>query len=414
MLRRVLLIRAKTDMSRLTGVPYRGYGRMSLNRGKTSKREEDLMRNRLIVSLIVLSTLAAACTSAADVTTTVVAAASAEDPSTSSPAGGTLEAIIARGKLNCGVNNGVPGFGFVDESGAHVGFDIDYCKALAAAVLGDADAVEYKDLDAQQRFTALQSGEVDVLIRNTTWTASRDGKEGATFLHTTFFDGQGMMVMADSGITGLEDMANTSVCVQSGTTTELNLATRFAEGGIPYTPLTFAENPQLQEAFIAGQCEGWTSDKSQLAGLRANWPADQGGPEALLILDETFSKEPLGPVVRDGDSQWAQIVDWVVIGTIAAEELGITSTNVDSFGDTESSEIRRWLGLEITAADGTKSTFDAGLGLETSWLVNAIKAVGNYGEIFERNVGLGTPLGLSRGVNALWNDGGLLYPPPYR
>jgi general L-amino acid transport system substrate-binding protein len=369
------------------------------------------MQKRLWALLALMSLIVAACTSSGGDTTTTQAATS---ESTATASGNTLAAVKSRGKVVCGVNNGVPGFGFVDESGAHVGFDIDYCKAVAAAVLGDPEAVEYKDLDAQQRFTALQSGEIDVLIRNTTWTATRDGSEGATFLHTTFFDGQGMMVKADSGITSLEDMANTSVCVQSGTTTELNLATRFAEGSIPYTPLTFAENPQLQEAFIAGQCEGWTSDKSQLAGLRANWPADQGGPEALLILDETFSKEPLGPVVRDGDSQWAQIIDWVVIGTIAAEELGINSTNVDSFSSTEDSEIRRWLGLEIEASDGTKSTFDAGLGLDPGWLVDVLKAVGNYGEIFDRNVGTDTPLGLSRGVNALWTDGGLLYPPPYR
>src|SRR5690606_10995295 len=224
-------------------------------------------------------------------------------------------------------------------------FDIDYCKALAVAVLGDAEAVEYVPLTAQQRFTALQSGEIDVLIRNTTWTATRDGSEGATFLHTTFYDGQGMMVTADSGIEAIEDMENASVCVLSGTTTELNLATRFNSANIPYTPLTFEDNETLQSAFAAGQCDGWTSDKSQLAGVRSAYPE---GPESLVILEETFSKEPLGPAVRDGDSQWAQIVDWTVIVTILAEELGIDSTNVDSFGDTDNAEIRRFLGLEIT------------------------------------------------------------------
>jgi general L-amino acid transport system substrate-binding protein len=265
-------------------------------------------------------------------------------------------------------------------------------------------------LTAQQRFTALQSGEIDVLIRNTTWTASRDGGEGATFLHTTFYDGQGMMVRADSGITSIEDMANLSVCVLSGTTTELNLAARF--GSMPYTPLTFDNNDQLQAAFVAGQCDGWTSDKSQLAGVRSNFPDADGGPSALVILDETFSKEPLGPVVADGDSQWAQVVDWVALATIQAEEFGIDSSNVSSYnGDDDA--VRRFLGLSIQTDSG-ETVFDPGLGLPTDYAVKVISQVGNYAEIFNRNVGPDTALGLSRGVNALWTDGGLLYAPPYR
>jgi general L-amino acid transport system substrate-binding protein len=307
----------------------------------------------------------------------------------------------------------VPGFGFETADGEFAGFDIDYCKALAAAIFGDPGAVEYRPLTAQQRFTALQSGEIDVLIRNTTWTATRDGREGATFLTTTFYDGQGMMVFADSGINAIEDMANTSVCVLSGTTTELNLATRFNAGGIPYTPQTFEDNETLQSAFVAGQCDGWTSDKSQLAGVRSAFPESEGGPEALVILEETFSKEPLGPVVADGDSQWAQIVDWVVIVTILAEELGITQDNVDTWGDTEDAEIRRLLGLEIVTDDGV-TIFDPGLGLEPGFAGSVIRAVGNYGEIFDRHLGPNTPLGLERGVNALWTDGGLMYGPPYR
>jgi general L-amino acid transport system substrate-binding protein len=291
------------------------------------------------------------------------------------------------------------------------GFDIDFCKAVAAAVLGDPEAVEYVALTAQQRFTALQSGEIDVLIRNTTFTSSRDGGEGATFLHTTFYDGQGMMVRTDSGFTALEDLANTAICVLSGTTTELNLATRFAD--IPYEPLTFEDNEVLQAAFVAGQCDGWTSDKSQLAGVRSAFPEAEGGPDAVVILDETFSKEPLGPAVRDGDSQWAQVIDWVVYATILAEELGIESGNLDSFADTENAEIRRLLGLEITGDDGT-SVFDAGLGLDAGWAADVIAAVGNYGEIFDRNVGPDTALGLSRGVNDLWTNGGLQYAPPNR
>lgn len=380
------------------------------------------MRKPLILVLLALGLALAGCTQAADTTTTTAGTGTTPAPGTTAATGGTeptapapsgelLGEVQARGSLLCGVNETVPGFGFLNPDGTRSGFDIDFCRAVAAAVLGDAEAVEYVPLTAQQRFTALQAGEIDVLIRNTTWTASRDGGEGATFLHTTFYDGQGMMVRADSGITVLEDLANTAICVLSGTTTELNLATRFAD--IPYTPLTFETNDVLQPAFVAGQCDGWTSDKSQLAGLRSGFPEEEGGPEALAILDETFSKEPLGPAVRDGDSQWAQVIDWVVNATIIAEELGIESGNVDSFADTDNAEIRRLLGLEIESDEGV-SIFDAGLGLEPGWAANVIRAVGNYGEIFNRNVGPDTPLGLARGVNELWSNGGLMYAPPYR
>jgi general L-amino acid transport system substrate-binding protein len=382
-----------------------------------------MKRIKLWALLAVVAMVLAACTTAADTTTTgatdpAAPGTTAPDdggtttpPAPEPPAGGVLAAVQDRGVLNCGVNNAVPGFGSVDADGVAVGFDIDFCKAVAAAVLDDPEAVEYVALTAQQRFTALQSGEIDVLIRNTTFTSSRDGTEGSTFLTTTFYDGQGMMVTADSGFTSIDDMTDTSICVLSGTTTELNLTTRMT--GINYEPLTFEDNEQLQAAFVAGQCDGWTSDKSQLAGVRSAWPADAGGPEALVILEETFSKEPLGPVVLDGDSQWAQIVDWVIIATIAAEELGIDSTNLDSFADTEDADIRRLLGLEITTDAGT-APFDPGLGLATDFAAKVIAAVGNYGEIYDRNVGPGTPLGLERGVNALWTEGGLMYAPPYR
>lgn len=380
------------------------------------------IRNMLAV-LAAMVLILAACTTAVEDTTTTGATTppttgdgggeetTTTTPPPPAPSGELLGVVQDRGALNCGVNDAVPGFGFVDEAGNFVGFDIDFCKAVAAAVLGDPEAVEYIPLSAQQRFTALQSGEVDVLIRNTTWTASRDGTEGATFLTTTFYDGQGMMVTADSGFTSIDEMTDTTVCVLSGTTTELNLATRMA--GIAHTPLTFEDNEQLQAAFLAGQCDGWTSDKSQLAGIRSAWPEEQGGPEALVILEETFSKEPLGPVVLDGDSQWAQVVDWVVIATIQAEEFGVDSTNIDTFADTEDSSIRRFLGLEITTDEGT-SIFDPGLGLPTDYAAQVIRTVGNYAEIYERNVGPDTPLGLERGINSLWTDGGLLYPPPYR
>lgn len=375
-------------------------------------------RGRLLAALMALAMVLAACTTAADEepADTTAAPANGSDSTAApepEPTGGALLAEIQdRGTLRCGVNDAVPGFGFVDADGNFSGFDVDYCRAVAAAVLGDASAVEFIPLTAQQRFTALQSGEIDVLIRNTTWTASRDGGEGATFLTTTFYDGQGMMVRAESGITDIDGLSGSAICVLSGTTTELNLANRM--GGIPYEPLTFEDNETLQSAFLAGQCDGWTSDKSQLAGVRSNFPDAEGGPEALVILDETFSKEPLGPVVADGDSQWAQVVDWTVIATILAEELGIEQGNVDSFADTDNAEIRRLLGLEITDADGNTTTFDAGLGLDPGWAADVISAVGNYGEIYARNVGPDTPLGLERGVNALWTDGGLMYGPPYR
>ena len=322
-----------------------------------------------------------------------------------------LESVQQAGAVKCGVNDAVPGFGFVDEDGSFSGFDIDYCRAIAAAVLGDADAVEYVPLTAPQRFTALQSGEVDVLIRNTTWTATRDGGEGAAFVQTTFFDGQGMMVRTADGIGSLEDLEGGSICVLSGTTTELNLATVFNARGITYTPRSFEDNDTLREAFLSGQCDGWTSDKSQLAGVRSAYPEADGGPEALTILDETMSKEPLGPAVRDGDSAWYDAVQWTVFATILAEEFGITSANIDDFMDTDDPEIRRFLGLE-DPAEGT--TFDPGLGLPTDFAVQVISQVGNYGEIYDRHLGPDTPLGLERGLNELWTNGGLLFGYPYR
>ncbi len=212
--------------------------------------------------------------------------------------GSLLQEVQDRGTLRCGVNDAVPGFGFTGEGGEPEGFDIDFCKVIAAAVLGDAEAVEYTPLSAEQRFTALQSGEIDVLSRNTTYTASRDGTEGARFLHTTFYDGQGMMVRTESGHATLEDLAGETICVLSGTTTELNLESQFQARGIDYTPLAFEDNEPLQAAFVEERCGAWTSDKSQLAGIRSNWPEGQGGPEALTIMDETMSKEPLGPVVE--------------------------------------------------------------------------------------------------------------------
>jgi general L-amino acid transport system substrate-binding protein len=332
-------------------------------------------------------------------------------PGQQQQAGQVLQRVRDRGQLVCGVNDAVPGFGFATEGGQYEGFDIDFCRVVAAAVLGDADAVDFRPLTAEQRFTALQAGEIDVLIRNTTWTASRDGAEGATFLHTTFFDGQGMMVQADSEYQDLEGMGGTTICVLSGTTTELNLETQFQARNVQYTPLSFEDNDAIQQAFLAGRCDGWTSDLSQLAAIRSNWPEGQGGPEALRILEVVMSKEPLGPVVRDGDDQWAQAVNWAVMATVQAEEFEITQDNLDEMLESEDPDIRRFLGQP--AEEGAELT-DPGLNLDPDFAVNIIREVGNYGEIFDRNVGADTPLALERGQNALWTEGGLQYVPPYR
>jgi general L-amino acid transport system substrate-binding protein len=309
-----------------------------------------------------------------------------------------LAAVKDRDRVVCGVNDSVPGFGFVDEEGNFSGFDIDFCRAVAAGVLGDAEKVDFKPLTAQQRFTALQSGEIDVLIRNTTWTATRDGAEGAAFVTTTFYDGQGMMVRSDSGVNKIDDLNGATICVLSGTTTEKNLETRFASAGLEYTPASFEDNDQLQQAFEQGQCDAWTSDKSQLAGVRSQWPE---GPDALTILDETFSKEPLGPAVRDGDADWFDAVNWVVIATIQAEEFGINQGNVEQMQNSDDPSIQTFLGGG-----------DVGLGLPKDFAVQIVEQVGNYGEIYQRNVA--EALDLPRDLNALYTDGGLLYPPPYK
>lgn len=323
--------------------------------------------------------------------------------------GSLLAAVQERGTLKCGVNTGLPGFA-APEGDTYVGFDADYCRAIAAAVLGDAEAIEWIPLSASARFTALQSGEIDVLIRNTTWTATRDGSEGASFAVTTFYDGQGMLVDTDSGFDSISDMAGTTVCVQAGTTTELNLETYFAAAGLAYEPLVFEDNDQLQEAYYAGRCDGWTSDLSQLAAFRGTWPAEQGGTESVKILSDVMSKEPLGPLTSDGDTEWFDVVQWVTFATIQAEEFGITQGNVDSLVASTDPEANPGIGRFL----GLVADFDPGLGLDAEWAVRVIQAVGNYGEIYERNVGPDTALGLPRGVNSLWTEGGLLYAPPFR
>ena len=319
---------------------------------------------------------------------------------------GTLAAVLARGTLNCGVSGQLPGFSAPDANGVMTGFDADFCRAVAAAVLGDAEAVDFRELTAQERFTALQSGEIDVLIRNTTATSTRDGVEGATFQPTIFYDGQGFMVLEGSDIQTLADLEGTTICVLSGTTTELNLTSVLQGLGISFTPAPFADNNQLVPAYETGQCDAMTTDKSGLAGLKS--ASDVGH----RILAETISKEPLGPATRDGDSEWDQVVSWVIFGTFQAEEFGITSANLDSFLDSDNPEIQRFLGL--TTEDGT--IYDSGLGFPADWAQNVISQVGNYGEIYERHVGANTALGLNRegSLNALWTEGGLHYPWPFR
>ena len=328
-----------------------------------------------------------------------------DDVEVTQSSGGRLAAVQAAGVLECGGNDTLPGFGIIDADGSFSGFDIDFCKVIAAAVLGDSEAVNVTPLVAAQRFPTLQSGEIDVLIRNTTWTASRDGAEQANFLQTTFFDGQGFMVRADSGIASIADASNTTICVLTGTTTLLNMNAVLGDRGIPFTALEFESNDELQPAFVAEQCEVWTSDASQLAAFAATLDVD------TAILPDIISKEPLGPVVADGDTEWAQAVNWAVMATIQAEEFGITSANIGSFADSEDSGIRRFLGLPIDDGDGNEVIAEVGLGLPTDFASNIISQVGNYGEIFERNL---APLSLSRGPNALWTDGGLMYVPPFR
>ncbi len=320
-------------------------------------------------------------------------------------AGDTLAAVQEAGVVRCGTRDELPGFAVLDDAGDHVGFDADFCRVIAAAVLGDAAAVEFVDLETENRFTALQSGEVDVLVRNTTWTATRDGAEGATFLQPNFYDGQGMMVAVDSGFESLEDLAGQVVCVAGGTTTEGNVATEFSRLGLDLPEVLPFESPDLlQSAFQEGRCDGWSSDLSQLTGFRSTYP---DGPESLVIFEDAFSKEPLAPAVRDGDSEWAQVVNWAILATIQAEEFELTSDNVEQvLAETDNPSIRQFLGEA-----GEDAVLDPGLGLPTDYALQVVLQVGSYAEIYEEHI---APLGLERGLNSLWTDGGLLYAPPYR
>ncbi len=365
----------------------------------------------LFLGMAALAVLAIACGDDDDEASPTVSAD--ETPAaTEAPSAGSHSQILGdvedRGSLVCGVNEFVPGFGFVEPDGTNSGFDTDFCRAIAAAVLGDSEAVDFVPLSAEARLTSLQTGEIDVLIRNTTMTITRDAATGLSFATTTFYDGQGMMVRVADGFT-MDDLADSPICVLSGTTTELNLADRLPNS----TALGFENNDTLQVAFIEERCEGWTSDASQLAALRSAFPEDAGGPESLVILDEIFSKEPLGPLTIDNDSQWFDIVNWVTIGTIAADEMGITSENIDDFiaNPTNVNEARL-LGVPFEGGE----IFDPGLGIDPDFMQEVIRQVGNYGEIYDNNIAEVIDLPREGTLNASWLDdpAGLIYAPPWR
>ena len=381
------------------------------------------MKMRLSLFLVLLTVLAlalAACGGGTQQATpteapvesaaTEVAPAATEAPAAAAttapaaPTGNTLEAVRSRGTLRCAGNQSVPGFGYINpDTNEFEGFDIDFCRVFAVAALGDATALEVRPTTANERFPVLQTGEVDVLSRNTTLTISRDTSLGLNFAPVTFYDGQGMMVRIDSDIDTLEGLAGGTICVQSGTTTEKNLADVYRALGIEFTPVVFDDADATREAYDQGQCDGFTTDKSGLVSQQILL-AD---PAAHMILDATMSKEPLAPAVRHGDDNWFDIVKWSVYCTIAAEEMGIDSTNVDSFLGGEDPVIQNLLG----------ETGDLGvaMGVSNDFCYQIVKQVGNYGEIYDRNLGPDTPFNLPRGLNALYTtDGGIQYAPPFR
>ena len=311
----------------------------------------------------------------------------------------TLDDIKKAGTLKCGVSQGLPGFSNPDDKGSWTGIDVDYCKALAAAVLGDANKVKYVPLSAKVRFTALQSGEIDVLSRNTTWTFTRDTNLGIDFVGVLYYDGQGFMVRKKLGVKSALELSGAAVCTNTGTTTELNLADYFKSNGMKYKVVAFESSNEVIAAYDAGRCDVHTTDRSGLAAQRTKTK----NPAEHMVLPETISKEPLGPAVRQGDDQFANTARWVLNALIIAEELGVSSKNVDQMASSKNPEVQRMLG--VTGKYGEY------IGLDAKWAARAIKAVGNYSEMYDRNV---TPLGLARGVNKLWNKGGILYAPPFR
>ncbi len=312
----------------------------------------------------------------------------------------TLDAVKAKGYVQCGVNVGLAGFSQPDSRGVWKGLDVDLCRAVAAAVFGDASKVRYTPTTAQQRFTALQSGEVDILSRNTTWTVTRDTSLGLNFVGVNYYDGQGFMVPKKLNVTSAKQLKGATICVQPGTTTELNLSDYFRSNSMPFKPVVIEKLEEVQNAYFAGRCDVFTTDVSGLVSTRssrAQNPADH------IILPEVISKEPLGPAVRHGDDRWFDVVKWTLFATIEAEEMGLSSKNIDQQAASKDPAVQRFVG----------ATGDVGkmLGLDNRWAFNIVKQVGNYGESFEANL---TPLGFDRGLNRLWNKGGILYAPPIR
>ena len=334
---------------------------------------------------------------------TGIAAATLAGVATTAYAGKELDAIKARGQLLCGVSTGVAGFAAADSQGKWTGIDVDVCRAVAAAIFGDADKVKFIPTTAQQRFTALQSGEVDLLVRTTTYTLTRDTALGFDFTGINYYDGQGFMVNKKLGVKSAKELNGATVCVQPGTTTELNLADYFRANKMTFKPVVIEKIEEVRAAFFAGRCDVFTTDASGLYATRA---ANAPTPDDYIILPEIISKEPLGPVVRHGDNQFADIVRWALFAMIEAEEYGITSKNVDEMMKSDNPVIKRILG--VTPGMGKA------LGVDEKWVYNIVKQVGNYGESFDRNVGMGSPLKIARGQNELWTKGGLQYAPPIR
>lgn len=332
----------------------------------------------------------------------IVLAGCSEESTEKTSTKSQLDVIKDRGKLVGGVNATIPGFGYVSSDGSYEGMDIDITRAVAAAIFGDPTAVEFRPLSAEERFIAVQTGEVDVLARNTTHTTSRDASVGLAFAPVTFYDGQGMMVRNDSGIKTLEDLEGSRIAVESGTTTELNLADQMRKLGVSYEPVVFDNQDAAVAAYEQGSVDAFTTDRSGLVSRKTTL----SNPDDHVILSEVMSKEPLAPSVKDGDSKWIDVVSWTVYALIQAEEYGITQSNVDSFLDSDIPEISRFLGVEGDLGEQ--------LGLPADFVVQVIKAVGNYGEVYNRHLGPDTVFNLERGPNELWTEGGLMYSPPFR
>ena len=318
----------------------------------------------------------------------------------------TLDDVKAKGEVACGVHTGLAGFAAPDDQGNWKGFDADFCRAVAAAVFGDPSKVKFVPTNATERFTALQSGEIDLLARNTTWTLSRDTSLGFNFTGVNYYDGQGFMINAQKlpGINSALQLSGAAVCVQTGTTTELNLADYFRANNMEYNPVVFQGFDETNAAYEAGRCDAYTTDQSGLYALRLTL----ANPDEHVVLPEIISKEPLGPAVRQGDDQWFDIVKWTLFAMIQAEELGITQANVEEMKGSDNPEIKRVLGQEPESKIGSM------LGLDNDWIVKVVSGVGNYGEVFERNIGQDSPLKIARGLNQLWTKGGVQYAPPVR